>query len=126
MRYILIIALLLTLGICKAQELTGNSVKIVEMKSYSYTVHGDGFYLQLEMARDSAGVFVNEYDKKYLYIQGDTAKAILMLLKHFNENDEKLEAANNVLSTLTTNGQVTNWKAFHKAVKAYQAINKDE
>jgi hypothetical protein len=62
------------------------------------------------------------YEPKYLTIQGDTVKAVLYILKQLQTKSEALYAAEEVLQYLTTNGQVTNWKKFYKAVKKYQAV----
>lgn len=62
------------------------------------------------------------YEPKYLTIEGDTIKVVLYILKQLQTKSEALYAAEEVLSYLTTNGQVTNWNKFYKAVKKYQAV----
>jgi uncharacterized iron-regulated protein len=81
--------------------------------------------------------YENIYDPKYLRIDGDTVKGILSLLKYNNEQQERiknvyreLEYANDILSNMKTDGYVTNWKEFRKAVdvymkfKAYKSVMK--
>lgn len=62
------------------------------------------------------------YEPKYHTIEVDTIKAVLYILKQLQTKSDALYAAEEVLSYLTTNGQVTNWKKFYKAVKKYQAV----
>ncbi len=63
-----------------------------------------------------------KYESKYLAIQGDTVKAILYLLKQLEIKSNALYEAENVLSNIRTDGFVTNWKEFHKAVDRYKKV----
>lgn len=62
------------------------------------------------------------YEPKSLRIRGDTVKAILYLLKQLNTQSQALIEAENVLSNIRTDGYVTNWKAFYKAVDRYKKV----
>lgn len=62
-------------------------------------------------------------------IQGDTIKSILQLLRDYGDilkseraASEALYEAENILQWIRTDGYVTNWKEWRKAVKRYQAI----
>lgn len=57
-------------------------------------------------------------------ITGDSIIAISYLLNEY-ENESKLRiAAEDILLYITVNGYVTNWKAWHKAVKNYRKLKK--
>lgn len=71
-------------------------------------------------SNDSADT--NIFQPKNLEIYGDTIQNMLSLLEELQKQNEALYAAEQILSNITLNGQVSDWKAFYKSVANYRKL----
>lgn len=108
--FILIMALFAT--VVSAQK--ADSLKI---HKDSIPAYDPGYQLVLSSPIDPrSGLFTSQN----LYIEGDTVKAVLDLLKSVQEKSEMLYAAENVLRYVSADGKVADLKGFQSAVNIYR------
>ena len=60
-----------------------------------------------------------------LTVYGDTACAIIYMLRQQQKTSELLWAAEDILSYLQISGYITNWQKFQKAAKRYMRLKKE-
>ncbi len=59
-------------------------------------------------------------------IEGDSIDAIILLIHNLERANKERWAASDILRQVRTDGYVTNWKEWRKAVKRYQEIKKHQ
>jgi len=128
----LTLILLLVSGVAFGQDIkldTGMtfSTNWTSVKYYALTVQ-DSTETIFQIGADSLG----NLDYNDIFVS-DSLKAIIKLAEWVKSSSDqwhlesrKLEAAEDILRNITEEGFVTNWKKWHKAVKRYKEVYKED
>lgn len=107
----------------------GQDLTIAFSESAQVITRDHDSYIAIRGVQDSLGWTHFKPSKETVYIHGDTLTSIIGILKYLDQfretNARELEAlryAEEILSCLRTDGYVTDWKKFRKAVKDYMSV----